>query len=90
MNKSTGVSLTLWASREELQNAKNGASTLVASKAKTKDADIQIIAALDACDILENEVRVNLTLLHQNIDNLGQIIGEAMGRELEKVIKSLE
>lgn len=87
MSTKTGLTLTLWTSKDELYNAKNGGSTLIASKSKTKDADIEISVSLDACDILDNEVRVNLTLVRQNINDIGQSLGESMGKELERIFK---
>jgi hypothetical protein len=87
VSDNTGITINVWASKTELMNAKSGGSTLVASKAKTKEADIQILVPLQACDILDDEVRVNVTLIKQSIDNLGKTVGEAMGKELEKVFK---
>lgn len=85
-----GISIALYVSREELINAKDGGSTLVASKAKTKEADYQIIVDLGGCDILENEVRVNLASLkakaEASANELGLIMGQSMAAELEKVM----
>ncbi|WP_458462412.1 hypothetical protein [Paenibacillus sp.] len=86
----TGLNLTVYVSKEELDNAKNGGSTMVASKAKTKDAEYQLSVPLDACDILANEVRVNLTVVRTDLDAAGQAIGSAMAAEMQKVLSQLE
>jgi len=75
----------VYTTKEELLNAKNGGTTLVASKTKTKDAEYQISVPLDACDILDDSVRVNLALIQQSIEDVGKVIGEAMSAELAKV-----
>lgn len=86
----TGLVLTLYVSKDELMNAKAGGSTMVASKVKTKDADYQMSVSLDACDILENEVRVNLTLVRNNVEETAQAFGTALGTEFQKVLSQLE
>ncbi|WP_409346750.1 hypothetical protein [Paenibacillus sp. MBLB4367] len=85
----TGLNITLFVSKEELVNAKAGGSTLIGSKVKTKEAEYQITAALDACDILDTEVRVNLSLVRNNAEEAGRLIGEAMASELDKVFSKL-
>jgi hypothetical protein len=86
----TGLNITLYTSKDELVNAKSGGSTLVASKTKTKDADFQIIVSIDACDLLETEVRVNLTLLKASVEEAAQEFGAAMGNEINRVLSQLE
>lgn len=86
----TGISMFTWTSVKELQNAKNGGSTLLASKSKSKDMDIQISVPIDACDILDSEIRVNTTLIQTSFEDLGKKMGEAVGAELQKVFKALE
>ncbi|MGG4346457.1 hypothetical protein ABEW68_33060 [Paenibacillus lautus] len=86
----TGVNISLYVSRKELMNAKQGGSTMVASKCKTKEADYQVNVSLDACDILEDEVRVNLSVIRSSVEQAGKVMGEAMGAELQKVFAGLE
>lgn len=85
----TGLNILLYVTKEELINAKNGSTTLIASKVKTKEAEHQISVSLDACDILDNEVRVNLSLVQQSVEELGKTMGEALGKELERVFANL-
>ncbi|PAF31872.1 hypothetical protein [Paenibacillus sp. 7516] len=86
----TGLSLTVYVSKEELVNAKSGGSTMVASKSKTKEAEYQLSVTLDACDILENEVRVNLTMVRASFEAAGEVMGAAIGAEIQKVFAQLE
>lgn len=86
----TGLNITVFVSRKELTNAKQGGTTMIASKTKTKDAEYQVNVSLDACDILDDEVRVNLSVVRKNIEDLGKVMGEAMGAELQKVFAALE
>lgn len=87
--KTTGLNIILFVSRKELINAQQGGSTMIASKIKTKDAEYQVNVSLDACDILDDEVRVNLSLVRKNIEEAGRAMGEAMGAELQKAFASL-
>ncbi|MBE7682037.1 hypothetical protein [Paenibacillus sp. P13VS] len=86
----TGVTLTVYASKAELGNAKDGLSTLIASKTKTKEAEYQLNVSLDACDILDDEVSVNLSVIRANLEDMGQEIGSAMAAEIQKVFNQLE
>ncbi|MDX2330466.1 hypothetical protein GOL43_34220, partial [Sinorhizobium medicae] len=71
----TGLNISLYVSRKELLNAKQGGSTMIASKTKTKDADYQVNVTLDACDILEDEVRVHLSVISKSIEEAGKAMG---------------
>lgn len=81
----TGLNILAYTSQKELMNAQNGASTLIAFKTKIGESDYQIYVPLDACDILGNEIRVNLSLIRQNVEDVGRVMGDAIGKELEKV-----
>ncbi|MCY9539162.1 hypothetical protein M5X17_26415 [Paenibacillus alvei] len=85
----TGLNMTLFVSRKELTNAKQGGSTMIASNIKTKDAVYQVNVPVDACDILDDEVRVNLSMVRKNIEEAGRVMGEAMAAELHKVFAAL-
>lgn len=85
----TGLNITVFTTKEELLNAKAGSTTMIASKAKTKEADFQLIVSLDACDILDGEIRINLSLIRNGLEDVGRIMGEAMGSELQRIIQSL-
>lgn len=88
--KSSGITLTLFTSLQELQSTKDGGSILLARNTKTKVNEYQISATLDACELLEGgEVRVNLTLVKKSVDDIGSAVGAAMGAELEKVLTKL-
>lgn len=86
----TGINISLYVSRKELINAKQGGTTMIASKTKTKDAEYQVNVTLDACDILEDEVRVNISMISKSMEEAGKAMGEAMGAELQKVFAGLE
>lgn len=88
--KTTGINISLYVSRKELINAKQGGTTMIASKTKTKDAEYQVNVTLDACDILEDEVRVNISMISKSMEEAGKAMGEAMGAELQKVFAGLE
>lgn len=87
--KASGINLHLWVSKAELMNAKQGGTTLRASKSKTKDADIEITIMLEACDVLDDEIRVNLALVQNNLEELGKMFGETIGNEFQKLLKDL-
>ncbi|GIO33112.1 hypothetical protein J2TS6_42530 [Paenibacillus albilobatus] len=86
----TGINILLYVTRKELLNAKQGGSTMIASKGKTKEAEFQINVSLDACDILEDEVRVNLSMARKGIEEAGKVMGEAMGAELQRAFAALD
>jgi len=88
---STGLSLHLYATKEELDNAKNGVSTIVAwtKEQKQTGAIYHVSASMDICDILEKEVRVNISKSGAQFEEFGKVLGEAMGKELEKAFKNL-
>lgn len=86
----TGINISLYVSRKELINAKQGGTAMIASKTKTKDAEYQVNVTLDACDIFEDEVRVNLSMISKSMEEAGKAMGEAMGAELQKVFAGLE
>lgn len=87
----TGLGLHLYTTKEELDNAKNGVSTIVAwtKEQKQTGAVYHISASLEICDVLEKEVRINISKVKEQMDSAGAAVGEAMGKELEKVFKSL-
>ena len=89
MIKNTGLTIHLYTTKEELINAKNGVSTIVGwtKEQKTKDATFHISVSIDICDILDKEVRVNVSKTKEQLDSAGAMIGDAMGKELEKVFK---
>ena len=85
MIKNTGLTIHLYTTKEELINAKNGVSTI--KEQKTKDATFHISVSIDICDILDKQVRVNVSKTKEQLDSAGAMIGDAMGKELEKVFK---
>jgi len=87
----TGLGLHLYTTKEELDNAKNGVSTIVgwAKEQKPKGAIYHIGASLEICDVLEKEVRINISRVKEQMDLAGSLVGEAMGKELEKIFKGL-
>lgn len=87
---STGLSLHLYTTKQELDNAKNGVSTIVAwvKGKQPENAVFHIGTSADICDVLESgEVRVNVFKTQGELDKMSATIGAAMGAELEKVFK---
>ena len=89
MAESTGISVYVWTSQAELVNAKSGGTTLIAYKAKSKDADIQIGVTADACEFVGDQVRVNTTLIKQSTEALGKTLGDAMSSALKDAFADL-
>ena len=87
MKRNSGLTLHLYTTKDELDNAKNGVSTIVGytKEQKQTGAIYHISASVDICDILEKEVRINVSKTQEQLDALGITMGEAMGKELEKV-----
>ena len=87
MERNSGLTLHLYTTKDELDNAKNGVSTIVGytKEQKQTGAIYHISASVDICDILEKEVRINVSKTQEQLDALGITMGEAMGKELEKV-----
>ena len=87
MERNSGLTLHLYTTKDELDNAKNGVSTIVGytKEQKQTGAIYHISASVDICDILEKEVRINVSKTQEQLDALGTTMGEAMGKELEKV-----
>jgi len=83
----TGLSLHLYTTKQEIDNAKNGVSTIVAwPKGKQpKDAVYHVSVSVDICDVLDGEVRVNVSKNAAELEKMSSTIGAAMGAELEKV-----
>jgi len=89
INKNTGMSLHLYTTKEELDNAKNGVSTIVGwtKEQKPVNAYYHISVSSNVCDILEKEVRINISQVNDQLENLGVIMGEAFSKEFEKMLK---
>ncbi|WP_407311007.1 hypothetical protein [Desulfosporosinus sp. SB140] len=87
----TGLSLHLYTTKQELDNAKNGVSTIVAWAVgkQPKDALYHISASVDICDVLEEEVRVNVFNTDGELEKMSLKMGEGFAAELEKVFKQL-
>ena len=85
----TGLSLHLYTTQNEINNIKNNVSTIIAwtKENKPENAKYHISVSADVCDVLENEIRVNISKIQDYFNNLGAMMGEAMGKELEKVFK---
>jgi len=88
----SGLSLHLYTTKQELDNAKNGVSTIVAwAKGKQpKEAVYHIGVSVDICDVLDGEVRVNVSKTADELNKVSAAMGAAMGAELEKIFKQLE
>lgn len=85
----SGLSLHLYTTKQELDNAKNGVSTIVAwPKGKQpKDAIYHVSASVDICDVLDNEVRVNVFKTADELEKMSSAMGATFAAELEKVFK---
>jgi len=89
----SGLSLHLYTTKTELDNAKNGVSTIVAwPKGKQlKEAVFHVSASVEICDVLESgEVRVNVSENDGELEKIAAMMGSAMGAELDKVFKQFE
>jgi hypothetical protein len=91
MSKNTGMSLHLYTTKEELQNASNGVSTIVGwtKEQKPEGANYHISASTMICDVLEKEVRINVSRASEEFDKIGSMMGITMAAELEKAFKNL-
>lgn len=90
---STGLSLHLYTTKQELNNAKNGVSTIIAwAKGKQpKEALYHIGVPIDICDVLDDgEVRVNVSKMDGELEKSATLMGTVMGAEIEKAFKRLE
>ena len=89
MAKNTGLTLHLYTTKEELDNAKNGVSTSVGwtKEQKQNGAVYHISVSADICDVLEKEVRINISKVEEQLNVVSTKMGEVMGFELEKVFK---
>lgn len=85
----SGVSLQLYTTKQELDNIKNGVSTIVAwAPGKEPDEAIYgISVSIEICDVLDGEVRVNVSRAGDEIKKMGEIVGAAIAAELDKVFK---
>lgn len=85
----TGLSLSLYTTKQELDNAKAGVSTIVAwtGDKKPENAIYEVNANLEICDVLDTEVRVNVSKAQDELKKVAEIMGTVMGTELEKVLK---
>jgi hypothetical protein len=90
-NKNTGLALHLYTTKEELDNAKNGISTIVGwtKEQKPVNAYYHISVSMDICDILEKEVRVNVSKTNDQFEAIGLVMGETFGKEFSKLIESM-
>ena len=88
----SGLTLHLYTTKQELDSAKNGVSTIIAwIKGKQPEAAIyHISVSVDICDVLDNEVRVNVSKAAIEMEKLSMSMGAAMGAEIEKVFKQFE
>ena len=55
---------------------------------KQTSAVYHISASVDICDVLEKEVRINISKVKEQMDVAGLMVCEAIGKELEKVFKA--
>jgi hypothetical protein len=85
----TGLSLSLYTTKQELDNVKAGVSTIVAwtKDKKPENAIYHITVSVDICDVLDGEVRVNISKTQEEIEKAAAFMGATMGAELEKVFK---
>lgn len=85
-----GVSLHVYTTKEEITNGKNGVNTIIGWTEfdRPENAKYHIQVSIEACDILENEIRVNVVKAADSIAKAGTIVGEAVGKELDKVFKN--
>ena len=83
----TGLSLHLYTTKQELDNAKNGVNTIVAwPKGKQpKDAVYHVGVSVDICDVLDGEVRVNVSKNAAELEKMSSAMGATFAAELEKV-----
>jgi hypothetical protein len=86
----SGLALKLYTTKEEIDNAKAGVSTIVAWPEANKPlgAYYEVSASLEICDVLSGEVRINTSKQDDEMKKAAALMGEAMGKELEKVFKS--
>ncbi|WP_010500645.1 hypothetical protein [Paenibacillus elgii] len=88
----TGIILKLFTTWTELQTVKDGTSTMMiayTADKKPKEAVYEIMVALDGCEVADKEVRVNVSMIKRDANELGEMVGKAIGAELEKVFKQL-
>ncbi|EGW40688.1 hypothetical protein [Desulfosporosinus sp. OT] len=88
----TGLSLHLYTTKQELDNSKNGVSTIVAwiKGKQPKEAIFHVGASVDICDVLDSgEVRINVSKTDGEMEKAAALMGAVMGAELEKVFSKL-
>jgi len=88
----TGLSLHLYTTKQELDNAKKGVSAIVAwPKGKQpKEAIYHVSASADICDVLDGEVRVNIFKTAAELEKMSSAMGATFAGELAKVFNQLE
>ncbi|MCM3143053.1 hypothetical protein [Brevibacillus sp. MER 51] len=89
----TGVNLKLATTWSELQAVKDGTSTMMI--AYTKDtaptaASFDISVPLDVCVVVGKEVRVNFSRIKETASELGELMANTFGAELDRVFKEME
>lgn len=81
----TGLGIHLYTTKQELDNAKKGVSTILAwpKGEQPENAIFHISVSVDICDVLDDEVRVNI---FKATDESNKVVA-AFGAELERVFK---
>jgi hypothetical protein len=84
-----GISIHIYTTKEEIINGKNGVSTIIGWSEidKPENAKYCLMVPTESCDILENEIRVNVSKALESIREAGTVVGKAVGEEIEKVFK---
>lgn len=89
--KNTGLTIHLYTTKEELDNAKSGVSTVVGwtKEQKQTGAIYHISASLDICDVLDKEVRINVSKVKEQMDSAGALVGEEWVRNWRRYLNNL-
>jgi len=77
----SGLALKLYTTKEEIDNAKAGVSTIVAWPEANKPlgAYYEVSASLEICDVLSGEVRINTSKQDDEIKKNSSVYGRGYG-----------
>jgi hypothetical protein len=88
----TDISISIFTTKAEIDNLKKGSTILLGwiEGYQPEDAIYRISTSLDACEIVDKQVRVNTTVVQQSIKQMGEVIGSEIGKQLQLVFAQLK
>jgi len=98
-NLLSGIALHLYTTEKEIYNAKKGITTIVGylKEFKPVDALYHISVPANVCDIVDEEVRINLNKIQSDKEKefikagnmIGKAMSDAMGKEMQRLMNNM-